>query len=295
MRYTGRRIGAVAGAVLLVVTAAATGAAEGGPGAGASVGPAVASLRKVTSPSGQRMPVGDIVDPSGQAWRQVFADDFTETVPLGSWPAAVSARWGAYPNTWRDTSGNGTYDCARVCSQSGGVLDLHLHSANGVTYVAAPVPRIPGASASRWGDLRSGRYVIRFRADAVPGFKTAWLLWPESETWPRDGEIDFPEGDLDGMISAFMHRQDGTSPSDQDGYATRARYTTWHTAVIEWVAGVRCTFWLDGRKIGESTSRVPNTPMHWVIQTETRLSGGPPPATAAGRVRIDWVAVYVPK
>ena len=31
---------------------------------------------------------------------------------------------------------------------------------------------------------------------------TGWALRP------RDGEIDFPEGDLDGAISAFMHRQD---------------------------------------------------------------------------------------
>ena len=32
--------------------------------------------------------------------------------------------------------------------------------------------------------------------------------------------------------------------------------------------------------------------MHWVLQTETRLSGGPPPASAAGDVLVDWVTAY---
>lgn len=246
-------------------------------------------------PSGQAMPVGDMVDASGQAWHQVFTDDFTTNVPLGSWPSAVSSKWGAYPNTWHDTSGNGIYDCSKVCSQSGGLLDLYVHTENGVHYVAAPVAKIPGADASKWGDLPSGRCVMRFRSDALAGYKTAWLLWPESGNWPWDGEIDFPEGNLNGYIKAFMHHQDGTSSSDQDAYATTATYPTWHTAVVEWVSGVRCTFWLDGVKIGESTSRVPNTPMHWVIQTETQLSGGAPADSVAGHVQLDWVAVYVPK
>ena len=41
----------------------------------------------------------------------------------------------------------------------------------------------------------------------MDGYKVAWLLWPKSGVWPRDGEIDFPEADLIGTISAFMHRQ----------------------------------------------------------------------------------------
>jgi hypothetical protein len=32
--------------------------------------------------------------------------------------------------------------------------------------------------------------------------------------------------------------------------------------------------------------------MHWVLQTETRLNGGPPPAGANGHVQIDWVAAW---
>ena len=42
--------------------------------------------------------------------------------------------------------------------------------------------------------------------------------------------------------------------------------------------------------IGKATNRIPNTPMHWVIQTETALTA--PADTAAGHVQIDWVAIW---
>ncbi len=141
------------------------------------------------------------------------------------------------------------------------------------------------------GDQTYGRYAIRFRADAVKGYKAAWLLWPKSGTWPRDGEIDFPEGNLDQKISAFMHRQGATAGSDQDAYNTQSTFTSWHTAVIEWGPG-QTRFLLDGTVIGTSTSRIPNTAMHWVIQTETALDGTTPADSAQGHVQIDWVAVW---
>jgi hypothetical protein len=78
----------------------------------------------------------------------------------------------------------------------------------------------------------------------------------KSGVWPRDGEIDFSEGDLQGSIGAFMHRQNGTSGGDQDGYRTSARFTDWHTAVVEWKPNF-CRFILDGTIVGTSTSRVP--------------------------------------
>ncbi|MCW3050531.1 MAG: glycoside hydrolase [Solirubrobacterales bacterium] len=236
-------------------------------------------------PSGEAMPVGDI-----PGWHQVFADNLATDVPLGSFPSAVSSKWGDYPDGWHDTSGHGTYMPSKVVSVQNGVMNLYLHTENGVHMVAVPYPRIPGASSHN-GQLY-GRYAVRFRADPIEGYKTAWLLWPDSESWPGDGEIDFPEGDLSGKISAFMHRQGGTSGSDQDAYDTTAGYSSWHTAVIEW--GPSATkFILDGATIGTSTSGIPNTPMHWVLQTETRSSVVPSDSTA-GNVQIDWVAVYRP-
>ena len=151
------------------------------------------------------MPVGNL-----PGWRQVFADDFRTAVPLGRFPAAVSQRWWAYPTSYHDTSNHGTYDPGRTTRISGGLMRIHLYTAGGRARVSAPVPRIPGtASRSNGspGGLRYGRYSVRFRADPVPGdYKTAWLLWPDSGRWPADGEIDFPEGNLDRDHRAYVHR-----------------------------------------------------------------------------------------
>ena len=263
--------------------------------------PAVRSFTVQTSTSTPPPTTG--VDPSGQAaprgdlpgWRQIFVDDFSQNVPLGSFPAAVSDTWGAYPYPWRDTSRNGYYHPQKVVSIGGGLMDMWIHSevvdGSMKHLVAAPQPRIhgPGTPAAQ-GQLY-GRYAVRFRSDALRGYKTAWLLWPDSEVWPRDGEIDFPEGDLDSTICAFMHRQNATSGGDQDGACTSARYPTWHTAVVEWGPLVT-KFILDGQVILSPTSRIPNTPMHWVLQTETSLSGIVPDNSTAGHVQVDWVAVY---
>ena len=251
-----------------------------GSGGGASAAREAASLTTCGP-----MPTGN---PTG--WRQVFSDDFTTDVPLGSFPAAVSSRWWAYPSPWKDTTGNGTYSPQEI-SVHDGVLDMYLHTEAGVHMVAAPLPIVqPGPN--RYGQgLLYGRYTVCFRADAVAGYKTAWLLWPDSKNWPADGEIDFPEGTLTGTISAFLHHRGATTGTDQDAFRTTVTYTSWHVATIEWTAKT-CRFVLDGSVIGTSRRRIPNTPMHWVLQTETATDGTIPSDTAAGHVLVDWIAAY---
>jgi hypothetical protein len=237
-------------------------------------------------PSGEAMPVGDL-----PGWRQVFTDDFRTPVTLGNFPAAVADRWDPKDyNGWPDTSHNGVYTPTKVVSINGGLMNLNLHTENGVHLVAAPEPIIPGATGTDNG-MSYGRYAVRFRADPLPRYKLAWLLWPDSNVWD-DGEIDFPEGNLDGRIGAFLHhRGDATS---QEAHPTGATFTSWHTAVVEWTPqSVR--FLLDGAVVGVDTNPaiIPNTPMHWVLQTETDTDRSKPPAdTTAGNVQIDWVAVW---
>ncbi len=226
------------------------------------------------------MPVGNLL-----GWTQIFADDFLADSPEGEFLARYP-NWDAYPKGWKDTSKKGTYS-PEIVSVSGGILRKRLHTENGVIKVAALEPVLPGGTKNQL----YGRYSVRFRADAVAGYKNAWLLWPQSEVWPRDGEIDFPEGNLTGRINAFMHRQGGTWAGDQDAFSTNATYPQWHIATIEWSANL-CVFYLDGVQIGRSTSRVPNTPMRWTLQTETGLSGITPAPSASGFVEIDWVAVW---
>jgi beta-glucanase (GH16 family) len=203
----------------------------------------------------------------------------------------VSTQWGAYPDGWSDSSGNGRYFASTVLSLTNGVLTYDIHTDGGTHMTAVPYPKLPGAS-DRNG-LLYGRYAVRFRTDTLPGYKLAFLLWPDSEAWPRDGEIDFPEGNLDSPVSAYVHRQGATSGTQQEEFSTDAIPSAWHTAVIEWTEG-SVRFLLDSVLIGTSTRAIPHTPMHWVLQTETALDGSIPRDDVAGKVQIDWVAVYRP-
>lgn len=274
------------------------------------------------------MPVGnlpgDTQSPGG--WKQVYFENFSTDVAETSFtdsayvdahnndPSGSRSRFQAtypnidpYPTTWHNSIGDGSqwtsyYSGGKTCSVTGSVLRQRLHTEgtfveNGTTYqrhrTETLVPAWTGSKTQTYG-----RYVIRWRADLLPGYKIAWLLWPISENWPTDGEIDFPEADLaaGNDIAAFMHRQDGANGGDQDAYgSTVDAVGGWNTTEIIWAPGF-CRFILDGVVLGTSTSRVPNTPMEWRIQTEgnldgTRLSTGIDPTTT-GYVDIDWIVAY---
>lgn len=257
------------------------------------------------NPSGERMPVGDL-----SGWQQIFTDDFNIDVALGDFPSAVSDKWGAYPYPWRDTKGQwssnpalgGWYYPEKTVSINNGVLNVKLHTqyidnAN-KRLVAALQPKIHGANTPARAGQLYGRYAIRFRADMVNGYKTAWLLWPDSGDHPHDGEIDFPEGNLTEDIRGFMHWQNATRGNQQYYARSGQSYYDWHTAVIEWERD-RVAFYLDGNLMYDASQgqsewfdKIPNTPMHWVIQTETRLDRVVPGTADEGNVEIDWVAVW---
>ena len=211
-------------------------------------------------PSGEPPPVGDRA-----GWRQVFLDDFTTNVPLGQFPESPATvnRWWAYPSNWHDTSGNGTYDAHSTVSITAGLLNIHLHT--------DPTPAAPwwprwfpkpsgGSPDSNYRDQRYGRYAIRFRADPLPRYKVASLLWPASKNLLADGEIDFPEGLLDnshprirpsherelrGRPGPLCHQRPGSvagTPRSPSGPTTECASTS------------------TARLIGETTDRVPNNP-----------------------------------
>ena len=71
-------------------------------------------------------------------------------------------------------------------------MKLHLRvGPDGKPWGSAPFPKLPGKSDCR---LNYGRVESRLRIpDPKVGWKLAWLWWPTSEKWPRDGEIDFPD------------------------------------------------------------------------------------------------------
>jgi len=253
-----------------------------------STSPAAASNTPSVAASAlmpQAAPVGDL-----NGWRQVYRDDFNTNVALGSFPGAVSSKWNAYPSPWKDTTGYGMYDPGHTVSIGYGVLNEYIHTEGGQPRVAAILPKVPGTS--KYGQTY-GRYAVRFRGDKLTGYKMAWMLWPDSGSGNTYGEIDFPERNLDSPnVFAFMHHTNSTGPGDQDYAKVPIDFTQWHTTVIEWSPNL-VKFFLDGAEIGRSTTRVPNTAMHWVLQTETSITAGvKPAASVAGNVQIDWVAAW---
>lgn len=243
----------------------------------------------------EAMPTADL-----PGWKHVFAEDFTEgNVPLGGFPGPV------YSSRWSENYADGTPDTAaqqqpkgartsgyypsKVLSVHDGVLDMYLHSENGVAMGAAPSPKLDGASQRPYNSLVYGRYSVRFKADALAGFKLAWLLWPDSKQWPQDGEIDFPEGDLSKVIYAAVHGVEA-GEHRSDVFRPAQPYGDWHIATTEWRAdGIE--FFLDGKSLGISTRFIPNKPMHYILQTESCSPTCPLPETN-GHVLLDWVAIW---
>ncbi len=183
---------------------------------------------------------------------------------------------------FEDTSGIGLYQPSDVISVHDGSLDMYLHTADGRPLGAAPVPLING----EWGGHVYGRYTVRFKSDALPGFGAGWLLWPDSNDW-NEGEIDFPEGGLDGTIQANQHCI-GDPEQKCLAVDTGVDFSGgWHTTTIEWTpSGV--VYYLDGEVVGQSPES-PSTPMHLVLQTAT--NGDKPDASVAVHVLIDSVTI----
>lgn len=267
----------------------ATLAADGSAGVSLSALSAVkprSSAATAADPSGQTMPVGNLA-----GWHQIVAQNFSTPVALGSFPGPHYKGFFPYSG-YSDTSGNGTYNPAKVLSVHGGVLDYYLHTAGGQHDVSSVVVEVPGKN---WGQVY-GRYSVRFRSDRVPGYKMAFLLWPDDDNWD-EGEIDFPETvSLTSAATIYANRYAAGRPvlsGSTLGFKTKtsAAGTGWHTATTEWSPG-GITYYLDGKKLGTTTSGVPHTLMRWTLQVETGIDVPAPSASAAGHVQVDWVTMY---
>lgn len=245
-------------------------------------------------PSGQAVPRNDF-----GVWKHIFHDDFTKDATLGSWgedwdaekivyTGAQGQQWKAYPKSYKDTYNKRPYRSDQVLSVKNSMLNFWLHNVEGQPAGANPSPVISGGSQYQ----TYGRYSARFKVDTpnLHEYYVAWLLWPQSERWPQDGEMDFPEGNLAGNVGGFHHYSGAGSCTngcqDVANVPANTKFTDWHTYTIEWMPG-RVRYILDDKVVLDSTKWVPSGPMRWQLQTETNGNGN-----NSGNLTVDWVSVW---
>jgi hypothetical protein len=261
---------ALVGVVLSVSTATGEGQETAEPPPTTSATPAATDAPPATT-----------ADPAAVSeWTPLIDQEFDTPAALGRFDQ-VYPGWAGYDG-YHDTAGPGLYDSKRVVSVADGLLNEHLHTADGEALVVSitPVPHVQ----------TYGRYEVRFRSDVVAGYHIAWLLWPADNTW-RNGEIDFPETNLDvsDNIFGFSHQAGGTDPSINQWMEQFPQSPhDWHTAVVEWRPH-SLTFSLDGvSRTTYDPQAIPTVPMYWSMQTEADA----PSAAAAGDVQIDYVKAW---
>jgi hypothetical protein len=221
----------------------------------------------------------------------VLAQDFGTDAATGSF-ASKYPGWAGYDGNTSGASGT-TWNSGTTMSVAGSVLRMRNWVSGGKAQAGALTPIVPGTGNWYQQAQTYGKYVVRFKADSVKGFKVAWLLWPTSNNW-NEGELDFPEANLDGTVNWSAHNVRG-NPADQTWGATGTRMAdgAWHTATTTWEPG-KVSYELDGTVMKTVTDAtfLPTAPMRWALQNETSTDGTKPASNADGSVYVDWVAQY---
>jgi hypothetical protein len=218
-------------------------------------------------------------------WTRTFGEDFTTSTAAGKFSDTYGDRFVAYDG-FNDTSGAGKYS-ADALSAKDGVLNMRMHTdASGQPIGAAIIPLVGG----EWGGQTEARYDIRLRADNLPGYGVAGLLWSDTNTW-TDGEIDFPEGALDGGVTLSNHCPQSPAENCLHKELDTA-FTSWHTYTVERTS-TKLTFLIDGKVVASTADNLPTKPLHFVLQAATH-SGAKPAPNVDGNVQVAWVTVSQP-
>lgn len=193
-------------------------------------------------------------------------------------------RWGVYEGA--GTAGIGTRS-ASILSVSDG--QLHENARDSIT------------GGVCWckdgqGDQTYGKWEIRARMDNGKGYSPAILLWPKSERWPIDGEIDIVEMSEPYRNKAFFTLHWGANNS-QAQHSETGDFTQWHTYGVDWQP-TYIKYYLDGQLKYTNTNpaAIPKTPMHIALQVDSgdgRWMSRPDPGVTSG-LHVDWVKMYQP-
>ena len=258
---------------------ALTACGSHGPGDSFSALPGTVSAVP-TRPSASAYDKARAAAPSdpGPEWKRVTKEDFD---------SFRDDAWGTYDSV--GAFGNGLRRSSAV-TVTDGLLNITASGGN-----------VSGGIAHEL-DQTYGRWEFRARTDKGRGFGSAILLWPQSERFPEDGEIDIMEVPSETRDRAhFIVHFPGPTGSDKVyGSYAEGDFSQWHTFAVDWLPD-RIVYYMDGVEQFRVKDRniIPDKPMHLAIQFDQ----GPkkdwilaPDATtpASFALQVDWVRVYAP-
>lgn len=222
----------------------------------------------------------------------------------GTPPAEPGAGWTlAYEDQFNGSQLNpGVWDAFQGISGHSKVrwVKDNVTVANGVVTLTVDTPaNEAGAISTQTSDLVQpyGKYEVRARIDEGKGVGLAMLLWPQSQQWPRDGEIDFAEMPRRDRVHFTNHYEENGHQYETDSMWLDV--TQWHTYGVEWTPG-SISFLVDGVVRKVMTEHIPSGPMFLAMQTEymgecTNGDWIPCPdetTPAIVRAQLDGVKIY---
>ena len=207
----------------------------------------------------------------------------------------------AVAHGWGPVVGGDEFDAGLLDQEKWLVYDGAGHDGKGVrspgrVSVSDGVLTVRGDAAGTTGGLamwpgrRYGRWEARMRVPAGhPDYHAVLVLWPDSNVWPGDGEVDYAEMTADADEAQFNFLAGPTNTWVRG--ATKLDITAWHNYAVEWSpTGMRG--YVDGMLVFEDTdvTHLPPGPMHQTIQLDWIPYTSELPTESS--MEVDWVRMY---
>jgi hypothetical protein len=144
-----------------------------------------------------------------------------------------------------------------------------------------------------------GRWEARIKVDPGKGYGVAMTIWPHSNVWPRDGEIDVMESH-DAARATLENTIHNGAKNLISIKHIKGRWTGWHVYGVDWEP-TYLKYYVDGKLTYTVTDPklIPRTPMHATLQIGVECSPTwrachTKSSPKVVRMSVDWVKMFAP-